>query len=106
MFRLISPPESLCGTYRFAVKCLHSILPTNSDYEVPGMILLRDLKGAVRLDCSKNMFAHISPCTTYDFNALTLLCLSCGADKTCVFLHLVANMCHEFLSSELTLNCM
>jgi hypothetical protein len=39
--------------------------------EVPGMILLRDLKGAMRLDHSKDMSVHVSTCTSYDFNALT-----------------------------------
>jgi hypothetical protein len=39
--------------------------------EVPGMILLRDLQGAVRLDRSKNVFVHVSTCASYDFNAAT-----------------------------------
>jgi hypothetical protein len=29
-------------------------------YEVPEMSLLRDLKGAMRLDCSKDMSIHVS----------------------------------------------
>jgi hypothetical protein len=32
-------------------------------YEVPGMILLRDLKVAVQLDHSKDMSMHVSTCT-------------------------------------------
>jgi len=40
-------------------------------YEVPGMILLRDLEGSVRLNCSKDMSVHVSTFTSYDFNALT-----------------------------------
>jgi hypothetical protein len=40
-------------------------------YEVPGMILLRDLKGAMRLDRSKDMSMRVSTCTNYYFNALT-----------------------------------
>jgi len=43
------------------------------DYEVPGMVLLRGLKGAVPFDCSKDMSVHVSTCTNYDFNALTLV---------------------------------
>jgi hypothetical protein len=39
--------------------------------EVPGIILLRDLKGAVRLDRSKFMSLQVSTCTIHDFNALT-----------------------------------
>jgi hypothetical protein len=39
--------------------------------EVTGMILLSDLKGAMRLDRSKDMSMHVSTCTSYDFNALT-----------------------------------
>jgi hypothetical protein len=44
-----------------------------SDYEVPGMILLRDLKATSRLARSKDMSVHVSTCTIYDFNALTLV---------------------------------
>jgi len=40
-------------------------------YEVSGMILLRDLKRIVQLDRSKGMSVHVSPCTRYDFSALT-----------------------------------
>jgi hypothetical protein len=40
-------------------------------YEVAGMILLHDLKGAMSLDCSKDMSVHVSTCTSYDFIALT-----------------------------------
>jgi hypothetical protein len=35
------------------------------------MILLRDLKAAMRLDRSKGMPVHVSARTSYDFNALT-----------------------------------
>jgi len=35
------------------------------------MILSRDLKGAVRLDRSKDMSVHVLTCNNYDFNALT-----------------------------------
>jgi hypothetical protein len=40
-------------------------------YKVPGMVLLRGLKEAVRLDCIKDVPVHVSTCTSYDFNALT-----------------------------------
>jgi len=40
-------------------------------YEVPGTILLRDLKGAMRLHRNRNMTMHITFCNTYDLNALT-----------------------------------
>jgi hypothetical protein len=39
-------------------------------YEVPGMTLLRHVEGAKRLDHSKDMSAHVSTCSSYDFNAL------------------------------------
>jgi hypothetical protein len=38
--------------------------------EVPGMFLLRDLKGDTRLDRSTDMSVHISTCIIHDFNAL------------------------------------
>jgi hypothetical protein len=40
-------------------------------YEVAGMILFRDLKGAMRLDRSKDMSKHLSTYAISDFNALT-----------------------------------
>jgi hypothetical protein len=40
------------------------------DYEVPEMILLSSLKGAMQLDCNKNMTLHVSTFTSYNFNAL------------------------------------
>jgi len=45
---------------------------TRCGYEVPGMILLRDLKGTVRFERSKDMSMHVSTCISYDFNALML----------------------------------
>jgi hypothetical protein len=44
---------------------------TLCDYDVPGMILLLDLKGAVRLDRSKHTSVRVSFCTIYDLNMLT-----------------------------------
>jgi len=40
-------------------------------HEVPGMILLHDLQGAMQLDHSKDMYMHVSTCTSYDLNTLT-----------------------------------
>jgi hypothetical protein len=37
-------------------------------YEVPGMILVHDLKGAMGLVCSKEMSMHVSTCISYDIN--------------------------------------
>jgi hypothetical protein len=55
------------------------------DYEVPGMLLLHDLKEAMRHDSSKDMSACVSSCTNYDFNALTpvvwKLCVSTSSQK-------------------------
>jgi hypothetical protein len=36
------------------------------------MILLYNLKGAIRLERCKDIFVHVSACFNYDFNALTL----------------------------------
>jgi hypothetical protein len=40
----------------------------DSGCEVPGMILLHDLKGVMQLDHSNVMSVHVSTCTSYDFN--------------------------------------
>jgi hypothetical protein len=42
----------------FAAPC------TRCDFEVPGVILLRELKKAMRLDRSKDMSVHVSICTS------------------------------------------
>jgi hypothetical protein len=39
-------------------------------YEFPGMILLRDLKGATSLAPNRDMSVRISTCTSYDLNSL------------------------------------
>jgi hypothetical protein len=41
-------------------------------YEVPGMNLLRDLRGAMRLDRSEDMSVHVSTCTSYDIDPLNV----------------------------------
>jgi len=48
-----------------------TVFSTWCGYEVPGMVLLHDLKGAMQLDCSKDVFVHVSTYTISDFNALT-----------------------------------
>jgi Leu/Phe-tRNA-protein transferase len=72
-------------------------------YEVRGIILLRNLQGAIRLDRRKFMSVHVSTCTSYDINAVIQLCRSCGADKTWVFLRLVAKMSHRFLEQRMNI---
>jgi len=56
-----------------AWNCLHRDTRqwTSCGYEVPGMILLLDSEGVIRLDRSKDMSVHVSTCASYDFNALT-----------------------------------
>jgi hypothetical protein len=44
---------------------------TRCGYEVPGMVLLRDLNGATRLGRSKDVSVHVSTCIHYDFSTLT-----------------------------------
>jgi hypothetical protein len=39
--------------------------------EVPGMVLLRDLKGAMRLDRRKDTSVRVSACIVYDLDVLT-----------------------------------
>jgi hypothetical protein len=40
-------------------------------YDIPGMILLRNLQGATRLNLTISILVPVSTCTMYDFNALT-----------------------------------
>jgi hypothetical protein len=47
---------------------LETILFTWYGYEVPGMILLRFLKGTMPLDHRKDMSLDVSAYTGYDFN--------------------------------------
>jgi hypothetical protein len=49
-------------------------------YQVPGVMLLRDVNGTMRLDRSKDMTVHVSICITYKHKFQ--LCGSCGANKT------------------------
>jgi len=57
---------------------------TRVDYEVPGMILLCGLKGAMQRDSNKDMSLHVSTWTRYDFNALIPDVWKCSADKSYV----------------------
>jgi len=52
-------------------------------YEVPGTILLRNVKTAMQRKRSKDMSVHASTCTSYDLAHERQLCGSCGADMTC-----------------------
>jgi len=45
------------------------------------MVLLRDLKGDVRLYYSKNMSVHVSTCTSLYLNVLTPNYGGCGANE-------------------------
>jgi hypothetical protein len=66
-------------------------------YDVPAIILFRDLKETVRLDRSKDMSAHVLTCTNYNFNALAPVAWKFWCWQTCVFLHLVGKMSDRFL---------
>jgi len=46
------------------------IVYTWCDHEVPRMILLHDLRGAMQIYHSKNMSVYVATCTIYDLNAL------------------------------------
>jgi len=54
----------------------------------------------MRLDRSKDMFVHVSICTSCNFNAPMPLCGGFGADKTCIFLRLVAKMSDRLLEQR------
>jgi len=42
-------------------------------YDVPGMVLLCDLKVAMRIDRSKDMSVYVSVCISYSSNTVTLV---------------------------------
>jgi hypothetical protein len=68
------------------------------------MILLRDLKAAMRVDSSKDMSVHVLTYISYNFKRINTSCMgSCGADKTCVFLRLAVKMSVRFYSKKSTL---
>jgi hypothetical protein len=49
-----------CVNWSLALREEHTMF----GYEVLGIILLRDLKGPMRLDRSKEMCVHVSTCTS------------------------------------------
>jgi hypothetical protein len=55
-------------------------------YEVPGMILLRDLEEVMRLDRSKDVSVHVSTCTKLRFQCINVNYVEGVALKdVCVF---------------------
>jgi hypothetical protein len=72
-------------------------------YEVAGVILLRCLNGAMRLDRSKDMSVHVSTCTVTISTHYREICRNSGADKNCVFLRLVAKMSDRFLEHRISI---
>jgi len=74
------------------VLCKHCIY-TRFGCEVPGMIILHILKGAMQLDHSKDTSVHVSTCTSYNLSAFNASCVEDMALIICVFLHLGMLMC-------------
>jgi hypothetical protein len=66
-------------------------------HEIPGIILLRDLKAAVYLIVVKLCLCMFQLAPVMISKHSHELCGSCGADKTCVFLRLVTKMSDGFL---------
>jgi hypothetical protein len=62
----------------------------------PEIISLLDLKGAMRLDRSKDMSVHVLTCRNYELNALRPVVWKLWRSNT-VFLRLVAKMDDRFL---------
>jgi hypothetical protein len=60
---------------------------------------LHYLKGAMRLDHSKDMFVHVPTCTSSDFNPLTPVVMLIR----CVFLHLVTKLSDGFLEQRINI---
>jgi hypothetical protein len=52
-------------------KQCHAFGSTRFGCDVHGMILLCDLRGAMRFDRRKGISVHVSAFSSYDFNALT-----------------------------------
>jgi len=67
---LLYIPKIFSPDFSFVLSYLFEERYTWSGYEVPGMVLSRDLKGAMRLGCSKDMSVHASTCNTYDSHTL------------------------------------
>jgi hypothetical protein len=56
-------------------------------YEVHGMTLMLKLKGATWLHHSEDLFVHVSVNTTYNFNALTPVCVEVMVLIRCVSMY-------------------
>jgi 7-cyano-7-deazaguanine synthase in queuosine biosynthesis len=74
-------PEALFDMFYIQLNILKEYIGTWCDYEVAGMILLRDLKEAMLLDRSKDTSAHASTCTSCYFNINASTCGSCNSDN-------------------------
>jgi len=71
-------------------------------YEVPGTILLHNLKGAMQLDRTKDMSLHVSTCTSYYFN--TLMPVVCKLWRWYdVFLHFITKISYQFLEQQINI---
>jgi len=68
----------------------------------PGIILLRDLKGAMRLDRSKDTCVLVLTCASYDFDALTPRCVEVVAliRRKCVYVLLQNDCCFRTLNQH------
>jgi hypothetical protein len=71
------------------------------DYEVPGIILLRNLKRATRLDLVETCLCMFQLVRVTISTHSRQLCVSCGDGKSCVFLRLVAKMSDRSLEQRM-----
>jgi len=69
-FAVFSLQMCVTGVQNFLNKTEEKSKNKRCDYEVPGMVLLNDLKGAMRFDRSEDMSVYVSTWINYDFNAL------------------------------------
>jgi uncharacterized metal-binding protein len=69
---------------------------------IPGIILLQDLRGAMRLDGSKDMSVHVSACTSYDCNT-SMPVVEVRELVSRVFLRLVAKMEARFSEQRINI---
>jgi hypothetical protein len=67
------------------------------------MILLRDVKGAIRLDRSNDMPVHVLTCTTCEFNAINSSCLEVGALIKRVYIRLFAKISTYVLQQRINI---
>jgi hypothetical protein len=78
-----------------------SINCTRCVEEVAGIILFHDLKGAMRFSRSETYLGMFQLASVTTLMHQSQSCGSCGALKTCVFLHLVAKMSDWFLEQRI-----